>query len=266
MASCWAAKRVCPPGRLEQTTERSKPTVHAIISVVSEVPSSRTYDNPSRTIPALAGLAVAWGGTALLLSPASRLLGRPDRLSTKVLEQLVLWILLAATLAIVTLWEKQPLASLGLRPFRWSSPAWGLGLAAMTMYVAMPMLTWSLRAAGIPGFDTGMAKILDLPVWFRIVAVLTAGIVEDTLFLGYAFTRLTWLLGSRWMAGIVATVVFSLLHLPNWGGGPVLTYFVAIGLAMSFFAWRRDLLANIFAHTVVDGMGLVVIPALAGLR
>ena len=45
-----------------------------------------------------------------------------------------------------------------------------------------------------------------------------------------------------------------------------LTYFVAVGLAMSFFAWRRDLLANIVAHTIVDGMALVVMPGLASAR
>jgi membrane protease YdiL (CAAX protease family) len=220
----------------------------------------------SSILPALAGLTVAWGGTVLLLSPADRLLGAPDRLITKVLEQLVMWALLGAIAAIVMFWEKQPLASIGLRPFRWQSLAWGLALAAVTMSVVMPSLTWALHAAGIAGFEAGMAKVLVLPVWFRIVAVVTAGVVEDTLFLGYAFTRLTRITGSEWLAGLVAGVVFSLLHLPNWGVGPVLTYFVAIGVAMSFFAWRRDLLANIVAHTVVDGMGLVVIPALAGAR
>ena len=218
------------------------------------------------TLPALVGLLVAWGGTALLLSPADELLGRADQLRTKVLEQLVLWVLLAVTVGIVMFWEKQPLASLGLRPLRWSSPAWGLGLAALTIYVVMPSLAWALRSTGIPGFEAGMAKILVLPVWFRIVAVLTAGIVEDALFLGYAFTRLARITGSQWLAGIVAGAVFSLLHLPNWGAGPVLAYFVAVGLAMSFFAWRRDLLANIVAHTVVDGMALVVVPAFASPR
>jgi membrane protease YdiL (CAAX protease family) len=144
--------------------------------------------------------------------------------------------------------------------------AWGLLLAAVTIYIVMPSLTWALKVAEIPGFDAGMAKVLVLPVWFRIVAVVTAGIVEDTLFVGYAFTRLTRITGSLWLAGMVAVAVFSLLHLPNWGVGPVLTYFVAVGLAMGFFAWRRDLLANIVAHTVVDGMALVIIPVLSGVR
>jgi hypothetical protein len=46
----------------------------------------------------------------------------------------------------------------------------------------------------------------------------------------------------------------------------VLTYLVAVGLAMGFFAWRRDLLANILAHTLVDGMALVIIPVLTSVR
>ena len=175
-------------------------------------------------------------------------------------------VLLVLTVAIITLWEKEPLASIGLRPLRWSSPAWGLGLAAVTMYVLMPPLTWALRAAGIPGVEAGMAKILVLPVWFRIVAVVTAGIVEDTLYLGYAFTQLTRITGNQWLAGIVAGTVFSLFHLPLRGVGPVLTYFVIVGVAWSFFAWRRDLLANIVAHTIVDGMALVVMPAFANPR
>ena len=42
-------------------------------------------DHMKNALPALAGLTVAWGGTALLLSPADRLLGAPDRLATKLL-------------------------------------------------------------------------------------------------------------------------------------------------------------------------------------
>lgn len=171
--------------------------------------------------------------------------------------------LLVVIVAIVTLWEKRPLASIGLRSFGWSSLAWGLALAAVTIYIVMPSLMWALQAAGIPGFEAGMARVLVLPMWFRVVAVVTAGIVEDTLFLGYSFTRLALITGNQWLAGILAVAAFSLLHLPNWGVGPVLAYFVAIGLAMSFFAWRRDLLANIVAHTIVDGMALVVGPAIA---
>jgi hypothetical protein len=59
-------------------------------------------------LPVVVGLTVAWGGTALLLSPADQLLGAPDRLATKLLEQLVLWVLLGMIEAIVLLWDNQP--------------------------------------------------------------------------------------------------------------------------------------------------------------
>jgi membrane protease YdiL (CAAX protease family) len=211
---------------------------------------------------ALAGLVVAFGGPAVLLSPADRLLGSPERLATKVLEELMLWAFLAIIFAIVILWEKKTLASMWIRPLAWSSFAWGLLLAAATIYVAIPFLTEVLRMAGIAGFEAGMAKILVLPLWLRVIAVITAGVVEDALFIGYGFTRLVFLTGSKWMAGIVTIMLVSFLHFPNWGIGPVLAYFVAVGLAVAFFVWRRDLLANIVAHVIVDGMSLVIVPAL----
>ena len=79
----------------------------------------------SNVVAALVGLTVAWGGPLVLLSPADRLLGAPGRTSTMILEQLVLWAFVGTIIVIVIVWEKQPLASLSLRPFRWSSVGWG---------------------------------------------------------------------------------------------------------------------------------------------
>jgi hypothetical protein len=44
-----------------------------------------------------------------------------------VLEQAMLWLLFAAVLVIVFAWEREPLASLWLRPFEWQSFAWAAG-------------------------------------------------------------------------------------------------------------------------------------------
>lgn len=167
--------------------------------------------------PILAGLAVAWGGPALLTTAAGDRLGEVWGLAA-------MWALLAIVMAIVTFWEKRPPASLGLRRFSWRSIAWGLLLAAVTIYAIVPLLTWALGKAGIPAFEAGMAKVLVLPRWLRAVAV----------------------------------GVFAFLHLPHWGIGPALAYLVAVGIALAFFCWRRDLLANIVAHVTVDGLGLLL--------
>jgi uncharacterized protein len=206
----------------------------------------------------LTGLAVAWGGTALLVSPAARLLGPSDRLSTQILGQLAFWAVFAIVIAIVLYWEKQPLASLGLRPVRWSSIGWGLLLAAVLMYVAYPIQVRALRALGLAGFEPGIARVVALPLGFRVFAVLTAGIVEDTLFLGFALQRLRRLIGRDWIAAAISITVTAFLHWPNWGAGPVLAFVFSAAIGTAFFLWRQDLLANIVAHTITDGMAFLI--------
>ncbi len=216
--------------------------------------------NPVNRTATIVGLIVAWGGVAALVSPLGRLLGPPENRTTQVLGELILWGLLAAVIAIVILWEKEPLASMGLRAFLWTSVAWGLAFAAAVMYLVMPVLAWILQRSGTPGFESGIAKVLVLPLWVRVFAVLTAGIVEDGLFLGYAFTRLTRLTQSYWIAGVISVIVSSFLHLPHWGIGPVMAFVVAEALGTAFFVWRQDLLANMIAHVIVDGMAFVISP------
>ena len=222
----------------------------------------RTVRQGRPVVSTLAGLGVAWGGVLLVLGgPIGRLLGPPDRPLTAVLGQLYLWLLLGLIVVIVLRWERQPLASMNLRPLHWSSVLWGLLLAAVVRLLLMPPLIWAVEALGLPGFDSGMSRAMEAAVGVRIVQVVTAGIVEDTLFIGYAYTRLARLTGSAWLAGALAVTAMAFLHLPNWGWGPVLLYLVTGGVFVAFFAWRKDLLANIVAHTTVDALALVVVPA-----
>ena len=214
----------------------------------------------SYVVPALVGLALAWGGTALLVGPAGRLLGSPDRITTKCLEQAALWLLLAAIVAIVVSWEKQPLASLWLQPVDGKSLAWGLLLALATIWIVVPATEWLRRAAGLAGYAAGMEKVLALPIWLRVVAVITAAVVEETLFRGYTVTRLTMLTGSPWFAGALSVAVFAGLHLPFWGAGPTLSFFLGGVFSTAFFIWRQDLLAMIVGHALVDAWGLVLAP------
>jgi hypothetical protein len=111
-------------------------------------------------LAAMTGLTVAWGGTALLLSPAARVLGDENRLLRAIISLAVLWSLTVAVLAIVLLWERQPLASLWLRRFRWTSIGWGLLLVVAHYAVFMPVGESIRRAAGLPGFAAGMAVAL----------------------------------------------------------------------------------------------------------
>jgi CAAX protease family protein len=209
---------------------------------------------------ALGGLAVIWGGTALLVSPAARVLGDEEQIRTNCLAQLCLWGLFAVTLAIVVSWEREPLASLWLRPLEWQSVLWGLLLACVSVVVIGPAREWVRRAVGLAGFAPALTRLMRLPLWFRVAAAITAGIVEETLFSGYTITRVGFLTGSLWVAGALSVAAFAAVHIPTWGAGPALSIMVGGAVNAAFFIWRQDLLALIVAHAGVDLWGFVIAP------
>ena len=197
------------------------------------------------------------GGPILLASPASRLLGDPNRLVTKLLEQLVLWVMVVLIIALVVNWEKQPLRSIGLQPFKWRSVLWGLALAA-SLILLTPVWANTLSRVGIqPSFESGFAKLVGLPLWFLVLAAVTAGVAEETLYRGYAVERLAFLTGSYWLGGTISLVIFTLAHVPVWGSGPLLIFLLSGGLITLFYVWEHDLLACIIAHAVTDTVGLI---------
>jgi hypothetical protein len=68
------------------------------------------------------------------------------------------------------------------------------------------------------------------------------------------------LTGHTWLAAVVSLVGFVALHVPLWGWGFALGGLVSGAAAMTFFIWRRDLLALIIFHLATDAIGLVVAP------
>jgi hypothetical protein len=111
-------------------------------------------------LPLFFGLALAWGSTALLISPvAVRLFGSSSNLPMTFVGQALMWVLAAAIVAIVLVWERQPLASLWLKPFRWQSIGWGLALAAINYALIVPVSEWLRHAVGLSGFTQGMERV-----------------------------------------------------------------------------------------------------------
>jgi membrane protease YdiL (CAAX protease family) len=117
-----------------------------------------------------------------------------------------------------------------------------------------------VAALGLAGFESGLAAVLAWPLWLRVAAVLTGGLVEEVLYRGYAITRLERLAGSPLVAAAVSVAVFALAQAPLWGPGPVVSFLFSGGFLAAFFLWRRDLVANVIAHVSVDALGLVFVP------
>ena len=210
-----------------------------------------------KVVPNILGLCLSLGGPILLATPASKLLGDPNRLGTKLFGQLLLWGLVVLIMMLVVYWEKQPLRSIGLRPFNWRSVLWGLALAGAFILLT-PVWADALRRVGLPpSYEGGFTKLVGLPQWFLVFAAVTAGVAEETLYRGYAVERLALLTGNYWLGGLISLVVFTLAHVPAWGKGPLLIFLISGGAITLFYIWRRDLLACIIAHAVTDTVGLI---------
>ncbi len=188
--------------------------------------------------------------------PFHRFLGDPEKLTTRVLELFFLWMLAALVMFIVIGWEAQPVSSIGLA-LRWESVVLGLLLAFVFIRLVAPFLYWMVSRIGAGGFEKGLAKLSYMPVWFLLFAAITGGVVEELLYRGYAIERLATLTGSYGWAGLISTTVFAMVHLPMWGWGPVVTFFVSGGLLALFYIWTQDLVACIIGHAVTDAVGFI---------
>lgn len=57
------------------------------------------------------------------------------------------------------------------------------------------------------------------------------------------------------------SAVFAALHIPLWGTGPSLAFLIGGLATTAFFVWRRNLVAMMIAHAVIDGWAFVVGPS-----
>jgi membrane protease YdiL (CAAX protease family) len=147
------------------------------------------------------------------------------------------------------------LTSIGLRRPTWLTVVSGLGLLVVSSYVLAPLTAPLQKALGTEGMQAGIDQLAAMPPWFRVVVGLTGGMIEEIFYRGYAIERLATITGRAWLGGLISAVIFALSHVPVWGLGFALAADLPFGLLMTaFYLWRRDLLANILAHST----GIVV--------
>lgn len=110
-----------------------------------------------------------------------------------------------------------------------------------------------------------LQKLFALPFGQRLFLVVTAGVVEEVLYRGYAIGIGQHLLGSVWWAGVASITVFTVIHI-RWGVDHLLAVFVAALVLTLLFVFTQNLWACIIAHTIVDIFGFVVVPAIIARR
>ena len=201
------------------------------------------------TLPTRLAILMALFAPPLFVVLSHWLFGRNPTLAIEVALLVVFCGLPALIVWVVVRHEQLPLESIGLR-----RPDWSTLIAGVLLWIGLrflPLITQPLvNAFGTEGFDAGLNDIALMPTWFRVIGGLTGGVVEETLYRGYAVERLAALTGRLWIGGAISAAVFALAHIPTWGVGFALGADLPFGIVMTiFYIWKRDLLANILAHS-----------------
>lgn len=216
--------------------------VDASFALTPEQPSLPT--KVSRTT--WAGLAIALFGMVAIRQVFVFFV--PETTFTSaILKEGLIWVSALALIVIIRRGEHLSLRSIGIGTARWwKSILWGFIIATVSMVVvgALVYLTGY-------GHGPGSAAFEKLPLWLVTAIVFRAGVVEELFYRGYALERLQLIGLSRFWSVAIPLVIFSLGH---WSGGAanILIAFAAGLILTGFYLWRRDLVANMIGHGLVD--------------
>jgi membrane protease YdiL (CAAX protease family) len=158
--------------------------------------------------------------------------------------------------------EKPRLGRLGLSTPRWSDLSWGVGLAAL---IGIPGL--GVYVAGVQlGLTVQVVPTALEQYWWTIpvlvLRALTAGVVEETIAVGYLYRRLSELAWSPLAIIITQALLRGAYHLYQGAGAFVGN--VVMGLIFGWYYHRTGRLAPLIAaHTLIDAVAFVGYPLIS---
>jgi membrane protease YdiL (CAAX protease family) len=162
-------------------------------------------------------------------------------------KESLIWVSAIALLLLIRRGENLPLTSIGLgtAPW-WKSILWGLVLTVICAAVGLGLAVLTKY-----GHSAAAEALAKLPLWLITLIVFRAGIVEELFYRGYAIERLQALGLNRYWAAAIPLLIFSVGH---WTGGwaNIVIALALGGVLSAFYLWRRDLVANMIGHFMVD--------------
>jgi membrane protease YdiL (CAAX protease family) len=188
------------------------------------------------------------------------LVPRIGEIGARVVTEAAIWLYGAMVLAIALLWETRTLASIGLRRFPFASLAFAItgavamvGVGALAAYVVYGLLHRAQHS------DAQAAALVNGSVAYAVCIAVRAGVIEEIFFRGLAIEQLTVLTGSRLLSAFLATAVFVVVHALHFDWIQLVPIAGVSIVLVGLYLWRHDLWANILAHIMVDGIGLVTL-------
>jgi uncharacterized protein len=204
------------------------------------------------------GLGIALFGISASGRLLDRVFGPSETVGLATAKQLTCFAVLGLLIWIVTRKERLPLASIGWRTDAlWRSLLWGvLGFVLCWLAFGLSLLVDALLHLHV------VSPTSELPLWVLTLTVLRAGIVEEACYRGYAMERIKSLTGSTALAWAIPLGIFTAFHFYIGWAGMLNALFMGAVLS-GLYWWRRDLIANMISHALVDFLPLVLFQWLA---
>ena len=160
------------------------------------------------------------------------------------------WAVAVAVVAVALGIEDLSLSSIGFRRPGWIDLGYLLGTAALALLIFV--LTDPLvRALGLPAESGagGPAELPSLPL--ALAFAITAGVVEEVLYRGYAVERVLDYSDSAVAAGGLTWGAFTLAHAVTWPLGTLVQVAAVSALFVVVYLRRRTLVPVVGAHALV---------------
>lgn len=153
---------------------------------------------------------------------------------------------------------------LGFANFRLRDMAWAVLGTLVGIFVVFPLSQALARWLELPAIR-GMGYHLDSPADVLIaisICALIGPLGEEILYRGFLLGLLWAKLGRAWLAGLLATMIFALLHIPGFGLAGALFILLWTPLAVTFFLWRRSIYPPYAMHVLNNLFAYVLVPLL----
>jgi membrane protease YdiL (CAAX protease family) len=213
--------------------------------------------SPAHRVYAVVGLVIALGWPFLQkLTPAAKggaLTSLPGAIRTIAIE----WFVTLVLALIMFGMQRQRPTLIRLRAFGWRDLLYMLAALVAAFALSGVVSAFVTR----PAFDLRTPSVLPLAA--RVGLVLTAAICEEFIYRGFAIEELGIMTRNRWIGALVSLALFGLGHIGVYGFSSALLIPTSVGLIITLlYMFRNNLPVCMVMHATVDGLFLLVIPAL----
>lgn len=195
----------------------------------------------------------------LYLANSALALGwQPATIPAVTQRELTWWGVAAVVVITVLRLERLPPGVIGVKRVGWRSLATA-GAGFIAAFAAAGLMTGLiLPALGFGPPAAGVARMAALPAALQMMIFVRAGVVEELVCRGLVIERVLALGGSRMTAAAASLLVFAVPHAFSWELHQ-LAFVIPVGAVfVCLYLWKRDVVACMIAHTLVDAAGFAL--------